>query len=860
MHLLDHLQHKISQRRENEYSGVYNETLNILRYIKLQNFLRKPQLQALETYIFLKEICRNRPLADVYMDSVDHKTLRKELCNADEINEMIDATDTEKLQIIRNRLEKLLWNDDYTDQVYALTMWTGKTVLMSVFMLYDMVLSHFHPDIEYFASNFLVFAPDTTIIQSLKEIKDFDCINAIPPEYHNILLQIKYHYLEDTKQKLCLSEWSNFNVIITNSQKIIIKTRKGNSENLKKSLLWDLRERQEHEVENQRLLALKRLCKLSIFVDEAHHSFGKTLEWELKKVKETINRIHENKPLVNCVNMTGTPYIEWKMIEKTVFYYGLKQWIEDWILKQVDIMEFGEVKDTEFLKLVMKEFWEQCGDYEVEWKKAKIAIYTWSINELHEVRKTLEQDILRSLHIPSNCIVENHQDADKENKKEFDILDMPQSDKRIILLVNKWTEGRNCKSLFATALYRRPPAIFTLQSTTRCLRAVGDNTKRAMIFLSKENYAMLDKEMQQNFWVTIWDLQNIQKKTQSITCTVQKRKEIVITKVIKSIVSSKQSDYTAITINDSNYKKKEVYMHKKWTVLENGEILFLEQQKDTQSIGASIINDTKNRYEILWHIYSHTHIDFDWIKSILKSNRLEWKAIVDKVSNDNNYLSFIIDEICKNYYAYQEEVTTKQETLQIIRKEIWSFQFEVDTHKLEHKPKLIVYQQDNSREKGNRLWFHLNPYNFDSSDELDLFEHIRSKLKEDEQIKDIYFTWSQTEKQSDFFFEYTIFEDNKVRISKYFPDILVEIQTTDNKKKYLVLEVKGSDKKNDYEQAKRVYKQWDIKVVNEVFAKEIGFSEFTKHNKDFEYRLIFDAKIPSKQAEVVQQIQELEKI
>ena len=467
---------------------------------------------------------------------------------------------------------------------------------------------------------------------------------------------------------------------------------------------------------------------------------------------------------------------------------------------------------------------------------------------------------MRSLQIPSNCIVENHQDADKENKREFDILDTPQSDKRIVLLVNKWTEGRNCKSLFATALYRRPPAIFTLQSTTRCLRAVWDNTKRAMIFLSKENYTMLDKEMQQNFWVTIWDLQNIQKKTQSITCTVQKRKEIVITKVIKSIISSKQSDYWTIVINDNLYKKKEVYVHKKWTELQNWEIVFLEQQKDTQSIGASIINDTKNRYEILWHIHSHTHINFDWIKSILTSNKLEWKAIVDKVSNDNNYLSFIIDEICKSYYIYQEEITTKQEILQIIRKEIWSFQFEVDAQKLEQKPKLIVYQQDNAREKNNKLWFHLNPYNFDSSDELDLFEYIRSKLKEDEQIEDIYFTWSQTEKQSDFFFEYTIFEDSKVRISKYFPDILVEIKTKNNQKKYLVLEVKGSDKKNDYEQAKRVYKEWDTRVVNEVFAKEIWFSEFTKHNKDFEYRLIFDAKIPSKQAEVVQQIQELEKI
>ena len=108
MHLLDHLQHKTRQRRENEYRGIYNETLNILRYIKLQNFLRKPQLQALETYIYLKELCKNKPLSDVYMDIVDHKTLRKELCSLDEREEMEDATNNEKLQIIRNRLEKLL--------------------------------------------------------------------------------------------------------------------------------------------------------------------------------------------------------------------------------------------------------------------------------------------------------------------------------------------------------------------------------------------------------------------------------------------------------------------------------------------------------------------------------------------------------------------------------------------------------------------------------------------------------------------------------------------------------------------------------------------------------------------------------
>jgi len=165
-------------------------------------------------------------------------------------------------------------------------------------------LSYYHPEEEIFAKNFLVFAPDKTIIESLKEIKGFDFNNVIPPEYHNALLQIKYHYLEDLKHTISVSDGSIYNIIVTNSQKIIIKTRKGNKDNLKNALLGDEKEREKHEVENQRLLAIKKLHNLSIFIDEAHHSFGTNLEGELKKTKETINRIHENKALVNCVNMT----------------------------------------------------------------------------------------------------------------------------------------------------------------------------------------------------------------------------------------------------------------------------------------------------------------------------------------------------------------------------------------------------------------------------------------------------------------------------------------------------------------------------------------------------------------------------
>lgn len=76
----------------------------------------------------------------------------------------------------------------------------------------------------------------------------------------------------------------------------------------------------------------------------------------MKRTKETINRIHENKALINCINMTWTPYINGKMIPNVVYYYGLKEWIEHWILKEADIIEFGDVKSDDFWSLLCLNF------------------------------------------------------------------------------------------------------------------------------------------------------------------------------------------------------------------------------------------------------------------------------------------------------------------------------------------------------------------------------------------------------------------------------------------------------------------------------------------------------------------------
>lgn len=840
---LNILQKKIHDRKENTYEGVYRETLDILKYIYKVNFLRKPQKEALETYIYLKEIYKNKPLNEIVFDILPFKELIKELkLSQEEILDLMDLSEVDKKSRIMQKIENEFGNNDYTNQVYALTMGTGKTVLMTTFMLYDMVLSYYHPENPLFAKNFLIFAPDKTIIQSLKEIKSFDQRHIIPAEYQNTLLQIKYHYLEDTKHTIAVSDWSIYNVIVTNSQKIIVKTRKGKKNNLKHTLLWDIKEREQHEIENQRLLSIKKLENLSVFIDEAHHSFWTTLAWEIKKTKDTINRIHDNKSLINCINMTGTPYIDGKMISNVVYYYGLKEGIQNGILKEAEIIEFWEVKSDDFIKLVINEFWQRYGEEKFEDRLPKIAIYTANIEELKEVRQKLEREILKGMAIPTDKVIENHSEVSSDELKEFQLLDTAESKKQIILLVNKGTEWRNCKSLFATALYRKPPQIFTLQATTRCLRAIWKNDKKASIFLSKENYKMLDNELKLNFGVDIEGLNKTNKGKQPIECRIEKRESIRVKKVVKSIVVSQQKDFSRFKINFDQYKPQDIYIHTKelWTDYKD---------KGQQSIETNLLNRSMNYYEILWVIHKYTHINFPIIKQIFTNIGYSKDEIEQVISQDNKKLFFVIDQVYKHYYEYTEEEKALKEELRLIRIETNSFTFEVESEHLS----LVCYKE--KLDSKSRLGFHINPYNFDSSDELDVFKHIQKALNEDEAIKDVYFTgWTGNENYTDFFFQYEIYEEEQRRFKKYFPDFLIAIQKPEWSKRYLVVEIKGSDKKANYEKAKEYFKKWDTQIVDDVFAKEIGFREFQKNNPNFEYRIVFDAKVPSVQRDLIEEV------
>ena len=106
-------------------------------------------------------------------------------------------------------------------------MGTGKTILMATCIFYEFLLGNkFEKDARY-CHNALVFAPDKTVLHSLKEIESFDLTRVVPPEYVNFLTtHLRFHYLEEAGTSLDTLDRSRFNIIVSNTQKIILKRQR----------------------------------------------------------------------------------------------------------------------------------------------------------------------------------------------------------------------------------------------------------------------------------------------------------------------------------------------------------------------------------------------------------------------------------------------------------------------------------------------------------------------------------------------------------------------------------------------------------------------------------------------------------
>ena len=283
--------------------GYKDLTRRILSFANPDNhgsFLRRPQYEAFEIYVFLKEYLDNPKLFDLFNDWRHNRgkfcvkdTQLLESISTDLFAEQEEKRKIEDAKIIGPAIAQLQnLKQVYSNYIFSLTMGTGKTILMALCIFYEFLLAKKYPKDNRFCHNALVLAPDTTVLQSLKEILTFDKSKIFSVDYaHTLDTILKFHFLEDDGISLSTMDGSDFNVIISTSQKIILK-KKHKEESAGVELFkdrWnaalegnknaDLYQIDETELtSNQRYVKLTRLPQLGIYVDEAHHAFGKSLK------------------------------------------------------------------------------------------------------------------------------------------------------------------------------------------------------------------------------------------------------------------------------------------------------------------------------------------------------------------------------------------------------------------------------------------------------------------------------------------------------------------------------------------------------------------------------------------------------
>src|SRR5690606_24331665 len=458
-------------------------------------FLRQPQFEALETYVFLKEFLDNAKVEEIFKawyersGKFEGRKFGSFLGTSGQEMFQFGETDELELDSYKRLFEKMRKNSRaYPNYIFALTMGTGKTILMATCIFYEFLLGNkFEKDSRY-CHNALVFAPDKTVLQSLKEIESFDLTRVVPPEYVNFLTtHLRFHYLEEAGTSLDTLDKSRFNIIVSNTQKIILKRK--NKENNKVAQLFghvgdllqkdgvyaeaadlygfDQPQDEQDLTTNQRFEKLRRLEQLGIYVDEAHHAFGKALAKDMgvgtlteTSLRKTIDVLAASLTatgtrVVACYNYTGTPYVGREVLPEVVYAYGLKEAIDKGYLKKVVLHSYSTTKTTEFVELAIERFLEDTRELQPEGMLPKLALFAATIEELtQDLRPAVEKALLRH-GIPASRILVNVGDdklTTNDDIREFNRLDTPESDKQFILLVNKGREGWNSRSFFGVAL------------------------------------------------------------------------------------------------------------------------------------------------------------------------------------------------------------------------------------------------------------------------------------------------------------------------------------------------------------------------------------------------------------------------
>jgi type III restriction enzyme len=777
-------------------------------------FLRAPQMDALNTYWWLR-LCAGTPhVLELYQRAFSTK---KELLESlalktagitdflmdNDIEALWEKIRTSESFVAEHKLESLRETLalDYPSYILALAMGAGKTALIGTIIATEFAMAMEYPDAP-FVQNALVFAPGKTILGSLRELASMPYERILPPRfYKHFAATVKLIFTRDGDPDIPVIRGDSFNVIVTNTEKIRITKETIRKGDLGGLIAASKQDEARSEVANRRLQAIASLPHLAVFSDEAHHTFGRTMANDLKRVRQTIDYLHKNSPnLIAVINTTGTPYLDRQPLRDVVYWYGLSAGIRDDILKsvsgeQIHGYSFDAERTDDFLAEVLDDFFTNYRDVTLpSGAPAKLAIYFPQVDDLRELRPVVEAKLI-ALGLTTDLALENTSQSTKADIDAFDRLNDPRAPHRVILLVNKGTEGWNCPSLFACALARKLKTSnnFVLQAASRCLRQVPGNPHKASIYLSMDNRRTLDKELQETYGESIQELQRADSRSRIEIIRLRKLQlpPLVVKQIVRRVERIEPDGELLAFAKPDTIGGQLVRRSFDLSPSVRGKTV-LAQVGDAEVIATDA--ETVDVYSAATKLAAVYRFDIWNIKAQLAA--LYPSGEVPEAHLPE--LAAQLERHTSNYEVKEEEIEV---ALALVKpsgfpgREIDADGTEIYTAEISvpvAREALVLSWQKLVEQNGAGFGFHFNPYNFDSGPELDFFEQMLRELNlRPDEIEDIYFTGAfTTSNKTDFLIEY---RDVDGRWRNYAPDFLIRKKPTNGRKwgKCLIVEIKA---------------------------------------------------------------------
>jgi type III restriction enzyme len=268
------------------------------------------------------------------------------------IETLIYCYEVEKVKTRKELLEKFAFNfqelrlppyDDFARYCIKMATGSGKTKVMALAVVWQYFNAVRENDEEY-AKTFLMIAPNVIVLDRLK--LDFEGgkvfrIDPLFPKHYDMFWDMEFYMKGDSERA-----HSQGAFYLTNIQQFYERIEANNSDepDVLTALLGEKPQTKKMEITDFDDRIAKRVGKLLVVNDEAHHTHDEENEWN-----KTVRSLNSLRPITSQLDFSATPrYSKGSLFAWTVFDYPLKQAILDNIVKRPikGISKIQEAKST----------------------------------------------------------------------------------------------------------------------------------------------------------------------------------------------------------------------------------------------------------------------------------------------------------------------------------------------------------------------------------------------------------------------------------------------------------------------------------------------------------------------------------